>query len=387
MRDYEFGNLVYKLRKDKGLTQSQLGEKLGVSNKAVSKWENGVAKPNVDLLYKLADFFEISVDELVSGKLVSEENEVALTGPSLQAHANRAERKQNLLLLVVATVFLIALAVTLFFALSSCFGTGDSGAVTDSSDKSSSYISDSNSLEGAASGYVNSSFAQSIPSGEHIVASSHVGAPSQSDTSSVKPAASSAAASVSSSAPSSSAAVSSTISSSATSSSPTGAWTNVSKTVYATTKCTLHPSTNTNAVCAKVYFGESFIATETNGVLYKVKTYQTPSGIAYIQVANTTDNKNDITFNAVDYVPIYAKNAYKGVNLYNGIKASSDCLFTNVGKNSEYSLDVTGISATGEWLRVRFSGYDSKGMYYSNSDNATYYCKVSETIYNDIVFT
>lgn len=44
MGKYSVGELIYKKRKEKGLTQSQLGEMLGVSNKAVSKWENGVSQ-------------------------------------------------------------------------------------------------------------------------------------------------------------------------------------------------------------------------------------------------------------------------------------------------------------------------------------------------------
>lgn len=43
MHDYDFGERLYRLRKEKGLTQVELGEKLGVSSKAVSKWENGVS--------------------------------------------------------------------------------------------------------------------------------------------------------------------------------------------------------------------------------------------------------------------------------------------------------------------------------------------------------
>ncbi len=69
MRDYDFGNLVHELRKKKGLTQSELGNILGVSNKTISKWETGATKPSVKVLYKMADFFEVSPDELVSGKI------------------------------------------------------------------------------------------------------------------------------------------------------------------------------------------------------------------------------------------------------------------------------------------------------------------------------
>ncbi|MBQ8753130.1 MAG: helix-turn-helix transcriptional regulator, partial [Clostridia bacterium] len=45
MNDYDFGERLYRLRREKGLTQAELGALLGVSSKAVSKWENGVAYP------------------------------------------------------------------------------------------------------------------------------------------------------------------------------------------------------------------------------------------------------------------------------------------------------------------------------------------------------
>lgn len=67
MQDIEFGNRLYQLRKKAGLSQTQLGEKVGLSNKAVSKWENGQAKPGLDIVHKLADVLGVSVDGLLNG--------------------------------------------------------------------------------------------------------------------------------------------------------------------------------------------------------------------------------------------------------------------------------------------------------------------------------
>jgi transcriptional regulator with XRE-family HTH domain len=65
VNNYEFGNYIYQLRKDANLSQQALAEKLGVTNKAVSKWENGQAKPSIDILNSLALLFNISVDDLL----------------------------------------------------------------------------------------------------------------------------------------------------------------------------------------------------------------------------------------------------------------------------------------------------------------------------------
>ena len=68
MNDYKFGNFIYEQRTAKGLSQAELGKMLGVSNKAVSKWENGSAKPQTSKLYHLAQILEVSVEELLAGE-------------------------------------------------------------------------------------------------------------------------------------------------------------------------------------------------------------------------------------------------------------------------------------------------------------------------------
>ena len=68
MNDYKFGNYLYKLREQAGLSQSQLADLIGVTNKAVSKWEVGKAKPGVDKIRKLAALFHVSVEEMMEMK-------------------------------------------------------------------------------------------------------------------------------------------------------------------------------------------------------------------------------------------------------------------------------------------------------------------------------
>lgn len=63
----EFNEKLQLLRKEKGLTQEQLAEKLFVSRTAISKWENGRGFPNLDSLKNIATLYSISIDELLSG--------------------------------------------------------------------------------------------------------------------------------------------------------------------------------------------------------------------------------------------------------------------------------------------------------------------------------
>ncbi len=60
------GENIARARKEKGWTQAELGERLGVSNQAVSKWEAGVTSPDISLLPLIADAFECSIDDLFS---------------------------------------------------------------------------------------------------------------------------------------------------------------------------------------------------------------------------------------------------------------------------------------------------------------------------------
>ena len=65
------GNLIRTLRKNSGLTQNALASQLGVSDKAVSKWERGSGYPDVSLLPDLAQVLGVSIDALLSGELNS----------------------------------------------------------------------------------------------------------------------------------------------------------------------------------------------------------------------------------------------------------------------------------------------------------------------------
>ncbi len=99
MDRYKFGEFIYQKRKKKGLTQEEMGRILGVTNKAVSKWEVGETLPDITMLKPLADLLEVSVDELLIQKeLKLEEKKVV---------------KHNVLLLVLV----IVLGVLEFFTI------------------------------------------------------------------------------------------------------------------------------------------------------------------------------------------------------------------------------------------------------------------------------
>ena len=65
MNQLVIGKYISLKRKQKNMTQEQLAEKLGVSNKTISKWENGTSDPSTSNLFALAKLYGISVEELL----------------------------------------------------------------------------------------------------------------------------------------------------------------------------------------------------------------------------------------------------------------------------------------------------------------------------------
>ena len=65
MNDYNFGNKIYELRTARGYSQKHLAKKMGISDKAISKWETGAAKPETETLRRLALTLGVSIDYLL----------------------------------------------------------------------------------------------------------------------------------------------------------------------------------------------------------------------------------------------------------------------------------------------------------------------------------
>lgn len=74
MNQYVTGTAIKELREKKTMTQLQLAEKLGVSDKTVSKWETGKGYPDITLLEPIAEAFSVSVTELISGNTIYNSN-------------------------------------------------------------------------------------------------------------------------------------------------------------------------------------------------------------------------------------------------------------------------------------------------------------------------
>ena len=78
------GMMIASLRKENGMTQFELAEKMGVTDKAVSKWERDISCPDVNTIPKLAEVFGISVDELMQIKAESQDESKKDITPMIQ---------------------------------------------------------------------------------------------------------------------------------------------------------------------------------------------------------------------------------------------------------------------------------------------------------------
>ncbi len=74
MDQLKIGKFIAECRKKANLTQMQLAEKLGITDKAISKWERGVSMPDTSIMLELCDILCVSVNELLSGEKINMEN-------------------------------------------------------------------------------------------------------------------------------------------------------------------------------------------------------------------------------------------------------------------------------------------------------------------------
>ena len=73
MDQIKIGKFISECRKKQNLTQSQLAEKLFITDRAISKWENGRAMPDSSIMLKLCEILNITVNDLLNGEIVNDE--------------------------------------------------------------------------------------------------------------------------------------------------------------------------------------------------------------------------------------------------------------------------------------------------------------------------
>lgn len=106
MNTTDFGNFIASLRKEKGLTQMELAEKLAVTDKAVSRWETGRNYPDIETLKNLADALDVSISELLETKRIPAESIAEASENQIveQIKTNRKSRKKYRAIIAIALI-------------------------------------------------------------------------------------------------------------------------------------------------------------------------------------------------------------------------------------------------------------------------------------------
>lgn len=114
MDQSKIGKFIAERRKQKNLTQMQLAEKLGITDKAISKWERGIAMPDSSIMLELCDILGISVSDLLHGeKIAVDTSNKELENSLIEAIKQKEEADKRLLkaeivLCIIAALPLIA---------------------------------------------------------------------------------------------------------------------------------------------------------------------------------------------------------------------------------------------------------------------------------------
>ena len=116
----KIGKFIALNRKNKGLTQEQLAEKLGVTNKTVSRWETGKYMPDLSLLKPLSEELGITLNELLSGEKIEEEKIVENTERNIlntidysSKKVENEHKKISIILMILGAIISIS-ALTIF---------------------------------------------------------------------------------------------------------------------------------------------------------------------------------------------------------------------------------------------------------------------------------
>ena len=125
MDQIKIGKFISKKRKEKGLTQESLAEKIGISSRAVSKWENGICMPDSGTIPELCEILNITINDLFSGEIIDmKNNEKKLEENMLELIKEKEEKDKQLLKIeyvigfTASIIFLVLIFVASYIEMS-----------------------------------------------------------------------------------------------------------------------------------------------------------------------------------------------------------------------------------------------------------------------------
>lgn len=116
MDQQKIGRFLKELRKEKELTQEELAEKFNLSSKSISRWETGHNMPDIDVLIELADFYDVSINEIIHGEKNNMNNEIKNELKQVAEYATVQTKKtrDKLYLTMLISVIVMSVCYILF---------------------------------------------------------------------------------------------------------------------------------------------------------------------------------------------------------------------------------------------------------------------------------
>ena len=116
MNQEKIGKFIAEVRKKKNMTQQELAKKLGVTDRAISKWENGRGLPDYSLLQDLCDTLSISINELFSGEKISKEDYKTKAEENMSKLINdNYSEKKKINWIIAISVAVVYLSISILF--------------------------------------------------------------------------------------------------------------------------------------------------------------------------------------------------------------------------------------------------------------------------------
>lgn len=118
MNQEKIGLFISNLRKEKDMTQLELANKLGVTDRAISKWENGRGMPDLSLIRNLCEILEISINELLNGERIEEKEYLKVSDNNiyntLEYGKQELKKRNKIVLIIVSLILLITFTLLTF---------------------------------------------------------------------------------------------------------------------------------------------------------------------------------------------------------------------------------------------------------------------------------
>lgn len=123
MNQEKIGKFIAECRKEQGFTQAILAEKLGITDRAISKWENGKSMPDASIMLELCELLKINVNEFLTGEHIIMDNYKEIAEANMlelkkkEESSNKALLAVEIVLLVISTGFAVSIAVAVEYAI------------------------------------------------------------------------------------------------------------------------------------------------------------------------------------------------------------------------------------------------------------------------------